>query len=65
MTARTSGQVSSGNRILVVDDDPGQRSLLETFLHSQGLPVTTAASGTEALAVLATTPVAMIISDVR
>lgn len=65
MTARASGQVSSGNRILVVDDDPGQRSLLETFLRSQGLPVTTAASGTDALAVLATTPVAMIISDVR
>ncbi|HSH15773.1 MAG TPA: sigma-54 dependent transcriptional regulator [Verrucomicrobiae bacterium] len=65
MTARASGQVSSGNRILVVDDDPGQRSLLETFLHSQGLPVITAASGAVALAVLATTPVAMIISDVR
>lgn len=65
MTARSPGQASSGNRILVVDDDPGQRSLLETFLHSQGLPVTTAASGAEALAVLAATPVAMIISDVR
>jgi DNA-binding NtrC family response regulator len=64
MTARSSGP-HPGQRILVVDDDPGQRSLLETFLHSQGLPVTTAGSGPEALAVLATTPVAMIISDVR
>jgi DNA-binding NtrC family response regulator len=65
MTARSSGHPHSGQRILVVDDDPGQRSLLETFLHSQGFPVTAAASGADALAVLAATPVTMIISDVR
>ena len=31
-------------RILVVDDDPGQRSLLDSFLKSQGFATTLAAS---------------------
>jgi DNA-binding NtrC family response regulator len=52
-------------RILIVDDDPGQRSLLNSFLSSQGFKITTAASGEEALRVLRTEPVSMMISDVR
>jgi len=51
--------------ILVVDDDAGQRSLLESFLRSQGFAVATAASGQEALDILAARPPAMLISDVR
>ncbi len=51
--------------ILVVDDDPGQRSLLRSFLTGQGFPVTTASSGSEALHVLETSQPAMLISDVR
>jgi len=54
--------------ILVVDDDPGQRQLLESFLRGQGFPVETAASGPEALARLGESGgarVAMVISDVR
>ena len=35
--------------VLVVDDDPGQRSLLTSFLHSQGFETLTAASGEQAL----------------
>ena len=51
--------------ILVVDDDPGQRSLLCSFLTGQGFPVTTASSGQEALDSLAASQPGMLISDVR
>ncbi len=52
-------------RILVVDDDAGQRSLLETFLRAKGYRTTAAASGEAALQLLATETFSMIISDVR
>jgi DNA-binding NtrC family response regulator len=52
-------------RILIVDDDPGQRSLLDSFLKSQGFGTTVAASGEQALAALRREPFAMMISDVR
>jgi DNA-binding NtrC family response regulator len=52
-------------RILIVDDDPGQRSLLDSFLTSQALNTVTADSGERALEVLRTQPVDMMISDVR
>ena len=51
--------------ILVVDDDAGQRSLLATFLSREGLNVLTAASGDEALRILDTNDVSMMITDVR
>ena len=41
-----------GPRILIVDDDPGQRSLLDSFLRSQGFETVTVGSGEEALKVL-------------
>jgi DNA-binding NtrC family response regulator len=52
-------------RILIVDDDPGQRSLLDSFLKSQGLTTVTASSGEEALQRLRVEDFAMMISDVR
>ena len=52
-------------QILIVDDDPGQRSLLESFLQQQGYLTLTAASGSEALEVLDSQVVSMMISDVR
>jgi DNA-binding NtrC family response regulator len=52
-------------RILIVDDDPGQRSLLDSFLLSQGFETVTADSGSRALEVLESQPVNMMISDVR
>jgi two-component system response regulator HydG len=52
-------------RILVVDDDPGQRSLLESFLRGQGLDVVLADSGEKALALLPGGNFLMMISDVR
>ena len=51
--------------LLVVDDDPGQRSLVETFLRSQGHRVETAASGADALKRAEAAPPALVISDVR
>ncbi len=51
--------------ILIVDDDAGQRGLLDTFLRAHGFTTLTAASGEQALDILRTTQVGMIISDVR
>ncbi len=52
-------------RILIVDDDPGQRSLLTSFLASQGFATVTVDSGEQALATLRQGNIAMMISDVR
>jgi DNA-binding NtrC family response regulator len=52
-------------RILIVDDDASQRSLLHSFLAGQGLETLPVASGEEALEVLRERPVDMMISDVR
>ncbi|PWU16571.1 MAG: sigma-54-dependent Fis family transcriptional regulator [Verrucomicrobia bacterium] len=52
-------------RILIVDDDPGQRSLLDSFLRSQGFEIVLAASGEQALALLRDQTFGLMISDVR
>ncbi len=52
-------------RILIVDDDPGQRGLLDAFLTSQGFETVVVGSGEEALAKLRENNVSMMISDVR
>lgn len=51
--------------ILIVDDDHGQRSLLEAFLRAQGYRTQSAASGEAALEMLPKETFAMMISDVR
>ena len=56
---------SSSTRILIVDDDRAQRSLLETFLQTQGYLTQQAASGEAALQLLLEEKYAMMISDVR
>jgi DNA-binding NtrC family response regulator len=52
-------------RILIVDDDPGQRSLLDSFLRSQGFTTRLADSGEQALEILRTEDFSLMISDVR
>jgi DNA-binding NtrC family response regulator len=52
-------------RILIVDDDPGQRSLLTSFLQSQGFETVTVESGERALETLREGKFDMMISDVR
>src|SRR5438309_11643458 len=54
-----------GPRILIVDDDPGQRSLLDSFLKSQGFDTVPVASGEQAVEVLGGGEFTMMISDVR
>src|SRR5512137_1552563 len=56
---------SKAPRILIVDDDPGQRSLLDSFLRSQGFDTVTVASGEQALETLRAGGISMMISDVR
>src|SRR2546430_15486471 len=52
-------------RILIVDDDSAQRSLLDSFLRTQGFETLPVSSGERALEVLRSEPVSMMISDVR
>jgi DNA-binding NtrC family response regulator len=52
-------------RILIVDDDPGQRSLLDSFLRSQGFETIAVDSGARALETLRAGKFQMMISDVR
>jgi CheY-like chemotaxis protein len=52
-------------RILIVDDDASQRSLLDSFLTSQKFETVPVASGEKALEVLRTGQISMMISDVR
>jgi DNA-binding NtrC family response regulator len=52
-------------RILIVDDDPGQRSLLDSFLRGQGFETVVVDSGKRALETLRTGKFDMMISDVR
>jgi DNA-binding NtrC family response regulator len=52
-------------RLLIVDDDPGQRSLLDSFLRGQGFDTVAAESGERALELLPTQKFSLMISDVR
>ena len=56
---------SALRRILVVDDDAGQRSLLESFLSGQNFDVVAVDSGRKALEVLDRQKMDLMISDVR
>src|ERR1051325_5801982 len=52
-------------RVLIVDDDAGQRSLLDSFLRTQGFDTVPVPSGERALEVLRGGDFNMMISDVR
>ena len=56
---------SKAPRILIVDDDSGQRSLLDSFLRSQGFDTVPVSSGERALEMLRGGQFNMMISDVR
>src|SRR6266404_7074781 len=58
-------QTATSPRILIVDDDAGQRSLLDSFLRSQGFQTMPVASGERALERLRAEEFNMMISDVR
>ena len=65
MPPETRKNGPKGPRILIVDDDPGQRSLLDSFLRSQGFETVPVASGEQALETLRAGDISMMISDVR
>ena len=52
-------------KILVVDDDPGNREVLEELLRMRGYPVVTAASGYEALELVRTATPDLVLLDVN
>lgn len=54
----------SGARILIVDDEPDAREILARILRNRRASVWTAGSVTEALALLATTPVDIVLTDI-
>ncbi len=54
----------AGVHVLVVDDEEDARELLATVLREAGALVTPAASVAEALAVVATTAISVVVSDV-
>jgi DNA-binding NtrC family response regulator len=56
---------SKAPRILIVDDDSGQRSLLDSFLRGQGFDTVPVGSGEQALEMLRGGQFNMMISDVR
>ena len=62
---KSRANAMNGPRLLIVDDDAGQRSLLDSFLRGQGFNTTTADSGEAALVALRAQAFDMMISDVR
>jgi DNA-binding NtrC family response regulator len=65
MAAETRKKPAESPCILIVDDDPGQRSLLDSFLRSQKFETVLADSGKLALETLRAGKFDMMISDVR
>ena len=65
MSIEHSSQETRAPRILIVDDDQGQRSLLNSFLKSQGFQTVVVDSGDRALEALRSQPIQLMISDVR
>ena len=57
--------MSASGPILVVDDDPGIRELIELTLSDEGYEVITAANGAAALEMVNRHPPAMILLDMR
>jgi DNA-binding NtrC family response regulator len=57
--------IGAAPRILIVDDDAGQRSLLDSFLRGQGFHTVPVSSGEQALVMLREDSFSMMISDVR
>jgi len=65
MPPDAASTLSKTPRVLIVDDDAGQRSLLDSFLKTQGFDTVPVPSGERALEVLRGGDFNMMISDVR
>ncbi len=51
--------------ILVVDSEPLQREIMKTILEGEAYPVLSAASGSEALALMEKTPADLVLTDLK
>lgn len=60
---KTGGEEDTRRYILVVDDEPAVRELLQIHLTEHGYHVTTAATGAEALRIANHQPIHIIVSD--
>ena len=65
MLPEASTKAAARPRILIVDDDAGQRSLLHSFLKGQGFETVPVDSGEKAIETLRAGGISMMISDVR
>src|ERR1019366_5653630 len=65
MPPKTIHPSASAARVLIVDDDAGQRSLLSSFLNGQGFETVPVSSGERALEALGEKEFVIMISDVR
>ena len=57
--------MTNKEQILVVDDEPGMRQVLETAFQDQGLAVTTASNGDKAIELIQAIPFDVIITDLK
>jgi DNA-binding response OmpR family regulator len=62
--AAPSGSSGSAPQILVMEDDPSVRSLLDTLLESEGYTVVTASDGLAGLRQASAQPPALVLLDV-
>jgi len=59
------GEPAAKVRILVVDDEPSMREMLRIVLRRDGYEVVIAENGSDAIAQLRTTPIDLLLSDIK
>ncbi len=64
-TPEQSEEQPSGPHVLIVDDDPDIREVVELILHEDGFTTTTCASSKAALVILQSTSIHLLITDLR
>ncbi|WP_076073015.1 hybrid sensor histidine kinase/response regulator [Sphingomonas montana] len=63
--ARVIGYQGAPRTILVIDDDPAQRAILQSLLHGLGFVVHTACNGADGIALAASLPVDIVLLDIQ
>lgn len=63
--ARIAGYAGPPRTVLVIDDDPAQRAILQALLAALGFVVHTAANGTEGLLLAGRTPADIVLLDIQ
>ena len=63
--ARVIGYQGPQRTVLVIDDDPAQRAILQSLLHALGFIVQTAAGGAEGIALAATGAIDIVLLDIQ